>query len=410
MNLLDRLLPLVAAYPIAEARHRRWRAQAARWARRQWLSPAQHTALDAAYPTPSYRPAWPVRVGLFVFGWIGLVIGGGTWLLLAQPGVTFGAVLALGGAGFALEASIREKRCYYAGLDQAFLYAALLAAGVLVSRVFHFETGGVDADLGSLRLLPLLVLWFGLATAAVLRYAEPGVTVAAFVLYLLIIANVLLPFAAGRVALPLALLAAAGGAVWLARAPTRATPAAYYYETARQTLRGGALVIVYLSVNYLVVREGNAGLRGQYPSEHPPLGLLFGLLTGALPFVYIGLGLRRADRLLLTLGFATLLFSLYTLRTYRAVLPLSVATTLAGVLLLTLALFGLRYLRPARHGLTSLTDAADAAPEDGNPFSLGNLEALAAAQLAGGPTAVEAGPTTEFGGGEFGGGGASSTY
>lgn len=414
MTFPERLMHAVAAYPVAEARHRAWHAQAARWARRHWLTKAQLQTVQEAYPLTSYRPAWPIRFGLFLFGWVGLTVGGGTFLafsgLLGEFNEAGGAFFALLLAGAALEASIRTKRCYHAGLDQAFLYAGLLAAAFLLTRVFNIRLFGFHLD--HPRLLPLLLSWLLLALATVARYAEPGATIAAFLAYLLVIANLLLPYSWGRLVLPLAALAAAGAVAWLARAPPLVTAATYYYEKSRVVLRGLALLTMYLAVNYLIVREGNAALGNLYQSVHPPLGWLFVVFTAMLPVVYLTLGLRRADRLLLTLGFVTLAFSFYTLRTYHALLPLPVAATLVGVALLAVAIFGLRYLRPQRHGLTAVPDAADDHDEDAsNPFRRENFEALASAQLTAPAEApVASGPQTEFGGGHYGGGGASGDY
>lgn len=413
MTFLERLMHAVAAYPVAEARHRTWHAQAARWARRSWLSATQVQSIEAAYPLTTYRPAWPIRFGLFLFGWVGLTLGGGTFLvfsgIMGEVNEVGAALWALLLAGIALEVSIRTKRCYHAGLDQAFLYAGLLAAAFLLTRLFSIGLFGFH--LNHLRLLPLLLSWLLLALAAVARYAEPGATIAAFLAYLLVVANLLLPFSWGRLVLPLAGLAAAGAVAWLTRTPKSETAATYYYDKSRVVLRGLALLTMYLSVNYLVVREGNAALGNLYQSVHPPLGWLFVGFTAALPVVYLALGLRRADRLLLTLGFVTLGFSFYTLRTYQALLPLPIAATLVGAALLAVAFFGLHYLRPERHGLTAQPDAADDHDEDAsNPFRRENFEALASAQLTAPTEATSTSSQTEFGGGHYGGGGASGDY
>lgn len=414
---LNAILKQLAAYPVAWPQHLAWHRQAARWHRRGALTAPQLAAIHAAYPLDCYRPAWPIRVALFVFTLIGIFLGGGFLGgfagLFAGFSLTGWATLALLAALGGLEFVIRDKRLYHAGPDNALLYTALLAALILSARLYGiatFDDSGLDFSLNKLRLLPLLLVWQAVALAAVARYADRLAMAGAFGLYLLIVVILLLPWAWGRALLPFGLMAATGAVVWLTRAPRRATSATYYYEGPRQTLRLLALIVLYLAGNYLVVREGNATLRGDIVSAHPPLGGLFVFFTAAVPVAYVALGLRRHDRLLLTLGLVAFAFSTYTLRVYRSVLPPAVAATLAGAALVALAVFGLRYLRTARHGLTSLPDAgADNADDAANPFARANLEALAAAELTPIP-APDAGPATTFGGGQFGGGGASSGY
>ena len=417
--MLDSLLPRFAAYPAAWPRYQAWRALAARWHRRGGLTAAQLTATEAAYPLDCFRPAWAIRIALFVVTLLGVSLGSSLGGLVVGMGSSFEhfsvagwAVLVLAGTLLILETVIRNNKLFHAGPDNALLYCAVGAAAVLIGRLRLLRLDGSlnDFALSQPALLPSLLLFLAVLLAAVVRYAERGVTGAAFVVYLLVVVNLLLPWNWGRLLLPFGMMGAAGAVVWLTRAPRRGTPATYYYEGPRQTLRLLGLAVLYLAGNYLVVREGNAALRGDFVSAHPPLGGLFIFFTAVVPVAYIGLGLRRPDRLLLTLGLVAVAFSGYTLRTYRSVLPPAVAATLAGAALVALAVFGLRYLRPARHGLTSLPDAGDDTADDAaNPFARANLEALAAAELT--PIAApDAGPRTEFGGGQFGGGGASSGY
>jgi uncharacterized membrane protein YgcG len=119
-----------------------------------------------------------------------------------------------------------------------------------------------------------------------------------------------------------------------------------------------------------------------------------------VPVLYIVLGLRRADRAVLLLGLLAVAFSLFTLRHYRSLLPPEVAAVTAGLLLTALAGAILRYLRPARFGLTSLPD------DEPRHF---NLENLVQAQTAHAPGAP-AGGGFKFGGGHSGGGGVTGQF
>jgi hypothetical protein len=177
------------------------------------------------------------------------------------------------------------------------------------------------------------------------------------------------------------------------------TQLADYYANCLLLLKVLGLVVFYLGGNYLVVREGNAGLHNLPTSEQVPFAPVFYALTAGIPLLYIVLGLRRADRPTLLVGLLALAFSLFTLRHYRSVLPPEVAAVIGGAVLLVISGVSLRALRPARFGLTSL-------PDDEPRFF--NLENLIQAQTAHAPNAPAAG--FEFGGGQSGGGGATGTF
>lgn len=387
------------AYPEAWAQHAALRKAARRWQHRGQLTSAQAAAIEAAYPLGFYRPDWWVRVALLVVGSLGVLSAAGMLGMLTdfKLDVGLGACIVLAATLALLEVAITSSQHYRSGLDNALLYCALLCGAVLVARLVGEQALGSVAN-------PLLWRWLlpilGLLLAALLRYADPVVAAASFGATLALLANVLLQFSVGRLLLPFAGMAAAGVLLLVLRAvPQRAD--FFYYRAPYLTLRTLGLATLYLAGNYLVVREGNAALLGGYgPSAEIPFAALFWVFTGALPLVYLGLGLRRHDRLLLWLGVLALAFSIYTVRYYHSVLPPAVAATLAGALLTALALGALRYLRLPRHGLTAQAD-----DEVSLPVNLESFITLETAHVSAAPV-----PGFEFGGGSSGGGGAEGRF
>ncbi|AMR29008.1 hypothetical protein A0257_19150 [Hymenobacter psoromatis] len=387
------------AYPLAWAEHDALRQAARRWQRRGLLTAAQQAAIETAYPVGYERPVLFLRIGLFgaalfgissLLGMVGLMTG-----LEVSP-LLYG-VLALVGCLAGLELVIRNSRHYRSGLDNALLYCALLAWGFLVAYGLRDL---LSDSLGSsnlwLWLLPVLLALL----AALLRYADPVVAAATFVTALALLANGLLQSSTGRLLLPFAVMTASGALLLALRGlPARADY--FYYRSAGLVLRTLGLAVFYLAGNYLVVREGNAELLGGgSPSAEIPLAFLFWLFTAVIPLLYITLGLRRHDRLLLNMGLLAVAFSLFTLRTYHALLPPAVASAIGGAVLLAVALAALRYLRAPRHGLTAAAD------EDADPHF--KLETFITAETAHAPAAPEAG--FQFGGGHSGGGGAEGQF
>ncbi|GAB2856395.1 hypothetical protein [Hymenobacter ruber] len=382
------------------------RNQAARWQRQQLVGASQLVAIEAAHPLDYYRPAWPLRVGLFIFTCVGVALGSIFSFLITGSNSPFVAGIVFCAACFGmLEFLIREHRFYHAGVDNALLYPGLASAVGLIYYAFSeylWPSGGAfHLNLGASYLVLLLVLAF--LIAATLRYADAVVMAAAFVAALLLVTLFGLNSQLGQLLLPFLLMAAAGGMLLLYRTLTRRLAGTYladYYTNCLLTLKVLSLVVLYLSGNYLVVREGNAELHHQFASTQIPFAPVFYAFTAGIPLLYIALGLRRADRPTLLLGLLALAFSFFTLRHYRSLLPPEVAAVAAGTLLTVLAGTLLRALRPVRCGLTSLPD------DEPRHF---NLENLVQAQTAHAPTAP-AGGGFEFGGGRSGGGGATGNF
>lgn len=391
------------AYNPAWALHEAMHATTARWHRRNLLTPAQQLAIQATYPLDFYRPGLFLRIGLFIFACIGAFGGAGFFALLTEL-KHFRAVAMLGGFGTlaALEFFIRSSRLYHAGADQALLYIALGWFSVVLADVVQDAvpySSRYDSSLGSSYLFLILGPLFLLFLAATIRYADRLVAAGTYLLLLLLLANWLLQVSAGRLVLPFVLMLASGAAYWLVKRLSQ-RPDYLYYRRCLLVLQALALATFYLAGNYYVVREGNAQLSSQYVSAQIPFAPLFCLFTAVIPLVYIAVGLRHPSRIWLLTGLAAAVFSLFTLRYYRALMPPEIAAVLAGTVLLALAAWAARYLRPARHGLTSLTD-----DEHSSHF---NLEALVVAQTAVVPQAPP--PGFQFGGGHSGGGGADGTY
>lgn len=396
------------SYSPAWAHAQAVRARASRLQRQGLLSAAQHAAIDAAHPLDYYRPVWPLRLGLFVFTCLAVGLSFGLVALATfQAPVAAGVVAAIGCLALA-ELFIRKQRAYYAGVDNALLYCGLSAAvGTLWYALWDWyalwNTTYPSIVPGLNAATPALFLGLSLTLAllllAVARYAEPLVTAAAYATAVLLLLELLLATLWGLLVLPLALMGF-GLAAYALHQRLRARVDAAYYAPALLVLKALALATFYFGGNYLVFRESSASLNILATSEQIAVAPFFYVSTAAIPLVYLWWGLRRADRTVLLLGGFTLAFSLFTLRYYRSVLPPEWAATLGGAMLIAATGAALRYLRPQRHGLTSV-------PDDEPRFL--NLEALIVTETANVPAAPGASGFA-FGGGESGGGGATGSF
>lgn len=397
------------AYDPTWPRHEAIQDQATRWHRRRLLSAEQLTTVQTAFPLGFYRPHLFLRIGLFLFTALGALAGTGFVGMLTNFNFLGTVVTSLIIGAVVLELVVQGKHLYHSGADNALLYLELMGLTTLIFYlVFTHQNAYGSQDFqdptpGTLRLTLALLLTLATLLLATLRYADRLVAVAAYLCALLLLGNTLLALPFGTLLLPFLLGAASAGAyVWFTRLLRQ--PELLPYHRCLRLLRGVALGTAYLAVNYYVVREGNALLLPGYVPASPqiPLAPLFYLTTAVIPLLYLAQGLRRPDRTWLWLGLLTAAFSIFTLRYYRSLLPAPLAATLAGTFLVALTVWATRYLRHARHGLSS-------APDDADDQQL-NLESLIVAQTAHAAPAPAPDTGVQFGGGHSGGGGATGAY
>lgn len=380
------------------------RARATRWQRQRLLSASQLASIEAAYPLNYSQPAWPLRIGLFVFTLLGLFLAGGFFFLFAHDYPIIEGLLCCTLCFGLLELAISEQRYYHSGVDNALLYAGLSAASTTIFYAFHthgwYGSWAYQFSFGNSCLTLLLIL--ALLLAALVRYADALVAAAAFGTALWLVALVGMQTALGQAILPFLAMAMAVGTLRLVRAAAQRLAGTHltdYYANCFLVLKVLGLTVFYLAGNYLIVREGNAELHGLYTSVQVPFAPMFYAFTAGIPLLYIVLGLRRHDRTTLLMGLLAVAFSIFTLRYYRSFMAPEIAAVLAGAVLTLLAGVLLRALRPARFSLTSLPD------DEPRHFNLENLIQAQTAHAPGGPAGG-----FEFGGGESGGGGATGQF
>jgi hypothetical protein len=197
----------------------------------------------------------------------------------------------------------------------------------------------------------------------------------------------------GKLLLPFGMMALSALIYFLNQRTT-----SFYYAPCQLMIRVIALTGFYLGGNYLVVREGNAKLSGLLSPPQIPFAAVFYILTALVPLLYIFLGLKNKDRLLLIIGLITCAFSCFSYRYYFDFFPVEIDLVLSGLIILSLSAFFIHYLRSPKSGFS---DEKENTP---------NQENLEAALLGHHFGQSPQGTDLEFGGGNFGGGGAGNEY
>lgn len=373
---------------------------AKKWLKQGFLSKDQSSQIEKTYPQEYYDPNIFLKIGLFVFTILAASVSVSLMSLFLywiyenhlNAGVIIQSLLVGSVFVLLLESLIKSRQLYHSGVDNALIYMAL--GSFCATIYFFFEKLNPPTWLFLMLFIPLFVV-------ATIRYAEAVVCTLTYFLILGIFVTIALESFWGKTLLPFIMMIVSTGMYFIVK--KLSTRKDYlYYETCLTILKTLSLFTFYLGGNYLIVREGNALINNLYLSISPQVAFapLFYFFTAIIPLAYIFFGLRSRDRLILILGLITLGFSIFTYRFYFSIIPIGIALTVGGILLITLSGGLIQYLKTEKNGFTYQAD---------DEFEGFNLEALLMSQIVQSKIPQQ-GDTFRFGGGETGGGGAGGNY
>lgn len=165
-----------------------------------------------------------------------------------------------------------------------------------------------------------------------------------------------------------------------------------------------SLLFIYAAGNYMVVRELSIAMMNLEISEGGdiPFAFIFYSLTAFIPVAYLYFGIKNRDIVLLRVSLIVLAFSAFTFKYYFSLGHPEITLTLAGMILIGIAIALMRYLKTLRNGFTRENILSE-------KWGSMNVEAFVISQTMGGNQ-----PNLEHadmpGGGASGGGGASSDF
>lgn len=287
---------------------------------------------------------------------------------------------------------IAAKHHYKSGVTEALLYHS---AGFTILGVSGFS----EMDMHVTLWVSLVVVSF-----AAYRYLDLISTLVALVLFAFILFYEL--YEMGGIfqqIIPICFIAIFTPLYFLFRSwKTKISLVAWYYCI----LIGEAfsLLVIYIAGNYLVVRELSVGLMDLYLEEGQdiPLAIVFYVLTVLIPILYLYVGIKQKDMVMLRVSLLVLAFSVFTFKYYYSLGHPEITLTSAGLILIVISLAILNYLKIPRKGYTRDNILSE---RWGNV----NAEAFIIAQTLGG-NKVTIDDTSGGSGGRFGGGGASGEF
>ncbi|TCC95056.1 hypothetical protein [Pedobacter hiemivivus] len=365
----------------------------------------EHNNIKEKYPVGFYSPNIFMRAGIFLLTLIILSFSIGLLsLVLSDFKIidSFYYLLFLGVVTYvALEFMVIEKRHYQSGADDALMWVSggllLFSFIFMMDNIFLSKNSG-QAELFISGFIFLLSAYFMARFADTLIAITCILSLAAFVFYgwleIGFYALQTLPF----------LMMILSGAIYYVANLLQQRQQYPFYKNCISAVKMISLLLLYLSGNYFVVRELGSNLSDDALKEGQsiPFAWFFWSWTFIIPLLYIGFGLKKKDTVLLRGGFILVAIAAFTFRNYYHILPTELVLVLAGIALIGIAWFTMKYLKSPRNGFT----AAEIA--DGHILDKIQVESLIVGEtLSSQPVGADA---HRMGGGNFGGGGSSGSF
>ncbi|MFN3487743.1 MAG: MgtC/SapB family protein [Emticicia sp.] len=364
------------------------------WFFRKLISDEQRKEAHQVFPVGFHQSNIFVKTGLFLFTFLMASAGLGFAALFlfdifSESRFSFSAISLIYAFLFLyfLEYFIKNKNFYRSGVDNALLYSLLFAAFSAIVGFTNFNLPNwIYCIIALVILLP-----------TTLRYADPIVAFVAYLTWLAFWFFLITKYPIGKIIIPFVIMVISAMSYFLVEYWKKKEAGSYYTET-QNIIKILALTTFYFGGNYLIVREGNALLNDLENSIQINFAPLFYIFSTVIPLFYIVYGLKKHDRKFLLVGIGAAAFSIFTYQHYFSVLPLEWVLTITGLFLVGLCIWAIRTLKTTKFGLTSEAVGT-------NEYK--NLEAFIVNQAMQQPHQPN---KTDFGKGDFGGGGAGSGY
>lgn len=382
------------------------REEAAKARKAEAISINEEKKIEDKYPVGFYTPNIFIRVGLFILTCIILLFSGGLITLMVSDMHiidTWGYSLFLGIITYiALEVMIRSNNHYKSGVDDALMW---ISGGLFVAAfiIIQFD---ITSDIAYSRISFFIFL---LALYYALRFTDMLITAISLIA---LIATIFLTwkdlFSWGMSTMPFLIMIICS-VIYLLSRHSSGKKSTIHYSNCLSVVQIISLLILYFAGNYFIVQSlsitdthSETYSWGDPKAVEVPFAAFFWIWTIAIPFVYMYLGLRKKDVILLRSGLLLIAIAVFTFRTYYHIMPIEGALCIAGTILLGLSYGIIKYLKTPKHGFTY---------EDLNEDNLMDklkVESLIVSETFSGTQPQ--GDQTRFGGGDFGGGGSSGNF
>ncbi len=335
-----------------------------------------------------------IRIGFFLLGCFlySSIMGAASIMFLDSIDAYKLILFVFAGIGLAAAEFLTRNGFHNYGLDDAF---------ILGFQTVLFAAVGVATEQSTAVFTIMAIA----GTGCCYRYFSTGSMLFALVgvagFFASLITDVKL---VSSIFLPFVMAAVAYGLYHLYRV-IRQNPESRLYRNSVRLIKIFSLILGYLALNYLVVRELSEELMGLQVTRGNdiPLSYLFYFFTFAVPIFYIYVGARFNDRAFLVVGMLAMAFSIFSIRYYYSIVPIETALIFGGIILFGISWYSMSALRNREKGLTFKPDRFT----DSDSLSMAQAIIInSAAQVK----SDNHDQPMKFGGGGFSGGGAGDSY
>jgi hypothetical protein len=295
-----------------------------------------------------------------------------------------------------LEYMVKIKKHYHSGVDDALIYQS---TSILFGSILFLWA---DKDIIG---IPSFLLLFIITGYVSIRFINMITSVIAYLAILGVLFCACTEIGGvAKVVVPFVIMGASAICYVLVKMLSKKT-ALRYYKNCLQIITVAALLTFYISGNYFVVRELSNTMfdLNLLPGQTIPFGWAFWIATGVIPFGYLFIGIKNKDVILIRVSLLLFATTIFTIRNYYAIAPIEIAMTAAGILLIAGCYALIRFLREPKYSFIYKELYSD------NPIDKLQVESLLIAQSFSNQAIPPSGGT-KFGGGDFGGGGATGEY
>ena len=354
--------------------------------------------LDAVckkYQVGFYTPNIFIAIGLFILTLIILLLSFGLFALMlmsaSEKSYSYLAIVFAVACYAVLELMISKKRHYQSGVDTGLLWVASLAlfAGISLLNDFGNIANGI--------------LVFMISLAGVIRYADRLLAVCMYFSFLSVLFFSCMQLGTTAKALVPFVIIIVSWAFFYFIMQYKNRENIFQYKNCMTLIEISSLISLYAAGNYFIVSElSNDMFNLQLqPGETIPFGWIYWIFTVLVPPVYLLVGIRKKNMILVRTGLILLAAIVFTVRYYHSILPVEYVMSMAGIIILPAAYLLLKRLQEPVYGFTSKKLTSK------NEIDKLQLESLLLAQTF--KPGIDQ-DVTKFGGGSFGGGGASADY
>ncbi len=358
------------------------------------ITPDELKTIEEKYPVGFYTPNLFIRAGLFILTAIIVSFGAGLISLILMDShliESWGYVLFLGLATYAgLEALIFSKHHFRSGADDALIW---ISAGFILASMMWFLSkltpfSGME-EIAIAGFMVLIGIYYTLRFADLLMAGAGFLSLIAFIYLSWIHFN-----SFGMLSMPFLMILVSLSAYLISRKVISRSFALHYFNCLKM-IQVLSLLALYLSGNYFVVDTLGGSV---------PFAPFFWIWTFSVPMLYIALGLRRKEQLLIRTGLLLIAAAAFTFRNYYHVMPVEGTLTILGIVLLMVAYGTMKYLKTPKYGFTyEMLDENDLMDKL-------KVESLIVSETFSGNQIAPPAEGTTFGGGNFGGGGSSGNF